>query len=112
MKPILSRRRRVRSSSESDGDGLAVDADLAGSGPVEAADQVEQRRFAGARRTDDRDHLAALDVEVDGIERHDLAFAVEMLGDPGERDHPLLDDIARSGDSLPRAYLQAGAPVP
>ena len=55
--------------------------------PVEPADQIEQRGFPGARGPHDRDHLAARDLEVDGIERDHLALAVEMLGNPGERDH-------------------------
>ena len=58
MNPILSRRTRVSSSSDSAGERLAVDADLAGGRAIEAADEVEQRRLAGAGRADDRDHLA------------------------------------------------------
>ena len=69
------------------GERFAVDADLAGGRAVEAADQIEQRRLAGAGRADDRDHLAARDGEADGVERDDVAFAGELLGDVVERDH-------------------------
>src|SRR5258707_354166 len=50
------------------GERFAVDADLAGRGTVEAADQIEERRLAGAGRSDNREHLAARDREADGIE--------------------------------------------
>ena len=62
-------------------------------GTVEAADQIEERGFAGAGRPDDGDHLAARDLQVDGFERGDLALAVVELGDAGEGNHPdHLDD--------------------
>ena len=47
----------------------AGDLDLALGRAVEAADQVEQRRLAAARRTHDRGDPAGLDVEVDVVER-------------------------------------------
>ena len=60
---------------------FAVDADLAGGRAIEAADQVEQRRLAGAGRPDDRDHLAARDRQRDVVERDDVALAFELFGD-------------------------------
>src|ERR1700686_316937 len=56
---------------------------------VEAADDVHQRRLAGAACAHDRDELAPGDVQVDPLQRlHlDLAHAVG-LGDALERDHP------------------------
>ena len=66
------------------GDGLAVDADLARGGTIQAADQIEERRLSGAGGADDGDHLAARDVQIDGFERSDLALAVVELGDTGE----------------------------
>ena len=71
------------------GDGLAVDADFAGGGAVEAADQVEEGGLSGAGGADDGDHFAAGDVEVDGIEGDDLSLAVEMFGDGGQGNHQL-----------------------
>ena len=45
-------------------DALAVEQDLAAGRAEAAADQVEQRRLAGAVRADDRDPLARRDREV------------------------------------------------
>ena len=82
MKPILSRRTRVSSSSDEAAEALAVDVDLARGRPVEAADQVEQRRLAGAGRPDDRHHLAAIDAEGDVVERRDLLLPSKCLETP------------------------------
>ena len=69
------------------GERLAVDADLAGRGTIESADEIEQRRFAGARRSDDRDQLAARNRETDVVEGHDVAVAGEAPRDAIELDH-------------------------
>ena len=45
--------------------GLAVDDDLAGGRLDQVADDPQQRRLAAARRPDQRDELARLDLEVD-----------------------------------------------
>src|SRR6266542_815260 len=58
---------------------LAVNRNLAGGGAVETADQVEQRRFARTGGADDRDHLAARDVQIHAFERNDFAFALELF---------------------------------
>ena len=50
---------------------------------------MSRRGLAGAGRPDDRDHLAARDFQVDGVERDHLALPVEVLGHPGERDHQI-----------------------
>ena len=89
MKPILSRRKRVRSSSERLAIGAPVDADLAGAGPVQAADQIQQRGFARAGRAHDGEHLAARDLQVDALEGGDFALAVKALGDTDQRNHLL-----------------------
>ena len=52
---------------------LAADGDRAAVGPVDAADEVDQRALAGAVRADDRADLAARDREVDIGERGDAA---------------------------------------
>ena len=44
-------------------------------GLIDAADQVEDRRLAGAVRADDREHLALLDLEADRIDGADAAEA-------------------------------------
>jgi hypothetical protein len=66
---------------------FAVDDHVSGCGAVESADQVEQGGFARARRSDDRDQLAAGDGEADGVEGGDVAFACELLADAVEGNH-------------------------
>ena len=63
------------------GERFAVDADVAGGRPIEAADQIEQRRLAGARRADDRRPSRRAESTADVVERGDLALAGELLGD-------------------------------
>ena len=62
---------------------------LAGPGAVVHADDVQQRRFAGARRAHDRDELAFLDVEVDAAQHVAAAGAVRVglldVAQPDER---------------------------
>src|SRR5438876_11500103 len=41
------------------GESLAVDSHLARGRSIETTDQVEERRFPGTRRPDDRHHLAS-----------------------------------------------------
>ena len=45
------------------GDVAAVQEDATGVGRLEAGDQIEQRRFAGAVRTNDADDLALVHIE-------------------------------------------------
>jgi hypothetical protein len=65
------------------GDFLAIDPDLAGGRVVQAAEQLQQGRLAGARSPDDRDPLAGLDLEVEVLEH-------------GERDGPLPELLAQA----------------
>ncbi len=65
--------------------GLAVDQHVALARPDQVADDPQQRRLAAARRADQRDELARLDVEVDPVEREHVA-ALEALRQPGDRD--------------------------
>ena len=95
MKPILSRRTRVSPSSVERGERLAVDFDFAFGGAVEAADQVQQRRFAGAGRADDGHHFAAGDVEIQALQRRHLTLARKLFGDAAEMDHYFYDDALR-----------------
>src|SRR2546423_12138854 len=63
-------------------DVFAVEPILAGRRRVEAAEDVHQRRLAGARRSDDRDEVAAVDAGVDAAQRLHLVLAgVVDLGD-------------------------------
>ena len=55
-------------------DGLAGDADHALMMVEQAADHVEQSRFAAARGADDREEFARPDLERDVVDRRDRAF--------------------------------------
>ena len=63
--------------------------------PVEAADDVHERRLAGARRPDDGHELPAPDVEVDAVEGTDVepARVVDAV-DVGQRDERLVGGLA------------------
>jgi hypothetical protein len=75
--PVVSQAREAR----------AIHDDLAGGRAIERANEVEERGLPGAGGPHDRDHLAALDVQVDAVQRDDLALAVEPLGDRGKVNH-------------------------
>ena len=72
---------------------LAVDQDLALVGPVEAVEDVHQRRLAGAVLAEERVHLALAQVEVDAVVRDD---AGEPLRDPAELENRPLVHPRRS----------------
>ena len=61
------------------GDLGAFEPDQAGVGAVDAGDDVEQRGLARAVGTDEAQDLAALDREIDPVERGDAA---ELFGEP------------------------------
>ena len=50
-------------------DVLPVDLDDAAGRPIDAAEQIEQRRFPAAARPHDRDRLSLLDRPVDAAQR-------------------------------------------
>ena len=58
----------------------AVPDNLAGGRRVDAADQVEHRGLAGAVRPDQREDLAAADVEADLVDRQHAAEAHAQVG--------------------------------
>src|SRR5262249_49471769 len=60
---------------------VAGDGDAAAVGDVEAAQQLEQRRLAGAVRAEQRDELAAADGEAQAVERAQRAERLAELGD-------------------------------
>jgi len=57
------------------GDISVKHAQFSGGGMVEAADHVEQRALAAARRTDERDERPALDREIDAVQGRDIDVA-------------------------------------
>ena len=62
------------------GDVAALELDGASGGPVEPAEHVHERRFAGAVRPDEADDLTAVQLERDPTKRLD---AGERAGDGG-----------------------------
>jgi hypothetical protein len=60
------------------------DSNRAGVRPIESAEQMQQRRLADARGSDDRQHLAALDAERHVVEdRHGhLGVAIRLRKRP------------------------------
>ena len=63
--------RSIASFADLSTTGFAVEQDLALVRPVEAVEDVHQRRLAGAVLAEQRVHLAALEVEVDAVVRDD-----------------------------------------
>src|SRR3546814_7091903 len=68
-------------------DAATAEGDRPAAGGVDAVDDVEQRRLAGAVRPDDALNLAILDVEIDSVE-HDKA--AETLLQPPNLEQPHL----------------------
>ena len=58
------------------GDVALIEAHAAGARPVDAGDEIEGRRLARPIRADERDDLAATDVEIDVVHRHEAAEAL------------------------------------
>ena len=106
--------RRLRDSQMRDlvgghvGDVAALIQDLAGTGARLAEDRHHQRRFAGAIGTDQGDDLAAMDVEIEALQRLDLAIGGAKAADReqrrgGRRGHVALPITAiASSSSAPR----------
>src|SRR5437016_3006438 len=66
---------------------LAFDSNLAGCGPVEASDQVQERRLSRTGRSDNRDNLANLDIKTHVFQGNRFPFPIEHLRDMHERNH-------------------------
>lgn len=66
---------------------FVVHANRAGRGAIEAADQIEERGFAGPGWSDDRDHFTAWNRQRHVAKGDDTALALELLGDAIEVDH-------------------------
>ena len=81
---------------------LAVEQVLARRRPVEAADDVHERRLARARRSGDREELAALHFEVDAAQRLHLDLADDVgLDEVLDRDDRGHGGAASRGPCLP-----------
>ena len=69
------------------GDIAAVQEDAAGVGRLEAGDQIEQRRFAGAVGTNDADDLALVHIEGDVSVGGQAAVALRQALNVKEQAH-------------------------
>ena len=80
---------RVRVGGRPELDGLAVHKDAPRLGPVDAAEDLDQRRLAGAVLAHERVHLARRQVELHVIQRHGgvEALAEILRGEHGSLDH-------------------------
>ena len=78
----------------------AVEEDAAGARRHAAGDDLHQRRFAGAVVAEQRDDLAAIDVEADAAQRLDRP---EMLGDLFEAKEGYTGGHRGGSLSVPRA---------
>ena len=67
------------------GEIVVEEVDLPAGGRVEAAQDVEQRGLAAARRAQDHDELAPAEIQVHGAQRvhFDLAHAIDLGEAPG-----------------------------
>ena len=83
--------RRLRDAQPGDlvrrhaGDVLAVELDMAGAGARLAEDRHHQRRLAGAVGADQGDDLAGVDLEIDALQRLDLAVGGAQAADREQR---------------------------
>ena len=79
--------REERGFLEHEAGALGAHVDAARRRLVEAGDEVEQRALAAARRAEQADELALVDVERDALERDDCWLPVPNdLGDVGDGD--------------------------
>src|SRR3989442_5927248 len=51
-------------------------------GPLEAGDESERRRLAGAGRAEQSEELAARNLEIDPVDRDDVAVRLTDAGEP------------------------------
>src|SRR5581483_5221844 len=79
---------------------LAFEAQLSRVGSVEAGDEVEDGRLAGAVRADQADDLALRHVERDVVDRDDPAEAARDVPDLQQR-HPRRTLLPRPGEGAP-----------
>ena len=68
----------------------AVERDRAGVGPIEARDEIEQRRLADPRFAHHGDVVAGSELEVDVAKHEARTRSRERLGKTANREHPAL----------------------
>src|SRR5215467_4417685 len=79
---------------------MAVQEDATGAGWLEAGDQIEQRRFAGAVRTNDADDLALVHIEDNISVGGQPAVALRQTPDVEQRGHGTARRRMRSSNRL------------
>ena len=85
----LAAAKLVRPASDMCGEVDAVDEHAAGVGVGEAAENIEERRLAAARRANDGDKLALFDCQRDAAQSLHIDFADAVsLADILSLDHP------------------------
>ena len=81
------------------GDTLSVVPDVAGVGPFQQPEDVQQRALARARRADDRRDFTAIHLDVDAGEHTEAGARRRPVG---------LHDVRRSQHQVPRRIASAG----
>ena len=74
-----------------------VDLDRAGGRGLEPGEDAQQRRLAAARRADDHEELARLDVDRDAVDGDELAEGLLQIADADGRPRRLADDGRSAG---------------
>ena len=97
-------------------DRLAIKADIAAGCPVEAGNNVEQRRFPATARTQDREKLIVADFKIDAVECNELLLPRnidEVLSHPADGNaRLLLPECGRRDDLVHRPRLQRSTQRP
>ena len=113
-RPML--RRCGGTAARASATSTAVELDHAGIGRLEAGDQPQQRRLAGARRADDRGARTRRGVEVDAGQRRDAAEALAETAQPQRASSadrperlPVEDDAERQRQQDHRQRIGCGA---
>ena len=66
---------------------LTVNGDGSAAGPIQSANQIQERGLSGTGRADNRDKIAVIDLKIHVIQRARLSFSFEYLGYTGQLDH-------------------------
>src|SRR6267142_898854 len=93
-------------------DRLTIDHDRTLVGLIHAADDLHQRRLAGAVLANQGDHFTAIDLQVDFIERDNTR---KPFADPAELkywSHGIISRESRAGvkNQAPKVYLPLNEP--
>ena len=84
---------------------LALEPDVAGVGLVDAGDEVEERRLAGAVRPDHADDLALVDVQVELVDAREPAEALRDALELEQRRHQTISTRDVPSSPCGRAFI-------